>query len=183
MLAVAVVLALASSHLRALELAEPVWALEAMRGLTAVHVAVRPISSYASRAGLDRDRLAARVAARVSAAGIGLAGERPASPAGEWALLRVNLDDIRRDPNEDGYHEYWLQLELMQDAQLVHHPAVKLPVQTWSRETAGTQRESQVAAAVHAALDSALEEFVRDHTSVNPLVSADASPESEPEGD
>lgn len=182
MLGVALVLAVASSHLRALELAEPVWALEAMRGLSAVHVTVRPISSYASRAGLDRDALAARVSARLTAAGIGLAGER-AEVSGEFATLRVNLDDVRRDPNQDGYHEYWLQLELMQDAQLVHHADVKLPVQTWSRETAGTQRESRVAAAVTEALDQMLDEFARDHGSVNPIVQADAGVDAEPEGD
>ena len=194
MFAVALVLACASSHVRALELAEPVWALDCMHGLTAVHVAVRPISSYASRAGLDRGALEERVSARLRAAGLELVGDRPVVPpdapetAGpEWALLRVNLDDVRRDPNEDGYHEYWLQLELMQDAQLVHHPAVRLPIQTWSRESTGSHRESQVAAAVTAALDQSLDELLRDHASVNPPVppaqlNADAG-EKEPEGD
>lgn len=190
MLIVAVVLACASSHLRALETAEPVWALEAMRGLPAVHVTVRPISSYASKAGLDRGAIEARVVQGLRAAGVGISGDRPAEadggPAQEWAQLRVNFDDVRRDPNENGYHEYWLQLELMQDAQLTYHPTVRLPIQTWSREATGTHRESEVAAAVHATLDAALADFLRDHQSVNPpapVQAADAGADTEPEGD
>lgn len=80
MLVIAVLLAAASTHLRAVELAEPTWDLEAMRGLTALNVVVR-LTGETGKARIQRDALEESIQTRLRREGVGLLGERPVAPA------------------------------------------------------------------------------------------------------
>lgn len=146
------------------------WDLEALRGLRALHVVVRPVSATAREAGLHQDLLRADLEHRLRREGIALVVNPPApgdAPEGGWAILRLNVDDLKKDTDPTGYHDFWLSLDVVQQAELAGRPAVRARVATWSTGAAGSHRSLELTAVVRDALRLALDEFVRDHRAAN----------------
>lgn len=189
-LACAVVLAAVA---RAQDPAEDQWKLEVMRGLRALYVFVRPVSAVAEEAGLHHDVLRADIEHRLRREGIALVVTPPApgdAPEGGWAVLRLNVDDLRKGDDPAGYHDFWLSLDLIQKAELAGKPAVRAQVATWSTGAAGSHRSAELSAVVRDALRLAMDELVRDFRAANDAesatpIAADVGEggETNPEGD
>ena len=162
-------------EVRALEPGAETWDADVMRGITAFHLVVRPLSGDAGRAGLEATDLKVQVEDRLRREGIALG-------RGREAVLRLTLDDIAQDPGPASHHDYWLTLELVQEAQLVDRPGTRSPVVTWSRIASGSHPAADVPAQVHQSLRGALDDLVRDYRSVNSIAELPAAAHL-PEGD
>lgn len=177
---------------------ESAWDLEVLRGIGAIHVVVLPVSPDGASAGITQGMLRADVEHRLRREGITVIVDADLtaariSPEREIAALRVAFDDLRRDSDPDGYHEFWLSFELWQEAQLAHRSMVHSPVTTWTRHATGTHRTYALAGALKDAMRESLDNFVADWRTVHggrearalPLVadSQAAAGDGEPEGD
>lgn len=146
------------------------WDLEALRGLRALYVVVRPVSASAQEAGLHQGVLRADLEHRLRREGIALVVSPPApgdAPEGGWAVLRLNVDDLKKGTDPTGYHDYWLSLDLVQQAELAGRPSVRAQVSTWSTGAAGSHRSIELTGVVRDTLRLALDELVRDYRAAN----------------
>jgi hypothetical protein len=193
---VVVVLACAlvlTAVLRAQDPADDQWNLDVMRGLRALHVYVRPVSPVAEEAGLHHDVLRADIEHRLRREGIALVVTLPEpgdAPEDGWAILRLNVDDLRKGDDPSGHHDFWLALDLMQQAAIAGRPSVRAHIATWSAGAAGSHRSAELSTVVREALRLALDDFIRDFRAANDgereaPISADAADpaDANPEGD
>lgn len=161
-LALALVLALGSP----VSADERLFGLDALRGLTALQVLVEPISLDAEKDGVKRSTLQADMELRLRRAGIGVVTDRSV-PVLESAVLRLRLDDLKRDLEQGSYHEFRLTLEVIQDVQLVRDPAVQASSAAWSRTMGGTRLSATLVASVRGALRQEMEHLLDDYLAAN----------------
>jgi hypothetical protein len=138
-------------------------ALDASRAslgrVTRVSVHVEPVNADAESDGLTRILLQTEVESRLRQAGIGavtssgLGADVPGDPVLQLDVMTVGLDTR---------YAYSVRLELWQPVRLVREPSIVALGVTWSGlQFVGTVARER-ASEIRRAVDSAIEEFVRD---------------------
>ena len=140
--------------------------LDALRGLAAFQVVVDPLSADAMRDGLRAPALQADVELRLRRAGLRVVTER-GTPVPDAAVLRVHLDDTRRDLDAGSFHEFRLTMEVLQNVQLTRDPAVQALRPSWNRTLDGTHLTATLVPAVRDALRQEMEHLFDDYLAVN----------------
>ena len=161
-----VLTALSVRDVAALEPGGEGWDADVLAGLAGVRVAVRPLSADATAASLDALHLYAQVTLRLRREGIAVLEDGEDRP--DAATLRVALDDLAQADGPEAFHDFWLTVDLVQDAQLVRHPSVRSPVVTWSRLATGSHPANEMPARVRDVLAQALDELLADYRHANP---------------
>jgi hypothetical protein len=168
---------------------EQKWSIDSLRGLRALDVVVDPLPHDAEKDGLRRPALQADIELRLRRLGITIVTEKSA-PWPDSAVMRLRVDDLKRDLEQGSYHEFRLTLEVLQSVALLRDPAVRSVNAQWHRTSEGTQLTTLLVRSVRDSLRELIEHFVDDYLAANgfyvrkaPVVASGKRKKRRPEGD